>query len=228
MAAAADPPDFIPRKDGCGPLELVREASEDLQSALGFVVTGLCRARVPPVLRGAVMAVAGIALFVEFPAHGAMLYWAPSRETEASGRFFDEGQSGSIIVGENFGIVTDIQTAPDGSLFVTSLSNGAIYRITRNAITVPTPGTPGPVTLTGTAGDDKFVIRLKPGDPTVLQVSVNGGTAQVTGGSGDLAIKTVTISGGGTLTFAGSVNFWWHMRNTGASINVDGGTSGVA
>src|SRR5262249_14532587 len=35
---------------------------------------------------------------------------------------FDEGESESLIVGENFGIVTDIQTGSDGNLYVTSLS----------------------------------------------------------------------------------------------------------
>ena len=34
------------------------------------------------------------------------------------------------ILGEGFGVVTDIESAPDGSLWVASISNGAIYRIT--------------------------------------------------------------------------------------------------
>src|SRR5262249_53718486 len=42
---------------------------------------------------------------------------------------FDEGESESLIAGENFGIVTNIVTGPDGNLYVTSLSNGAVYRI---------------------------------------------------------------------------------------------------
>jgi glucose/arabinose dehydrogenase len=46
---------------------------------------------------------------------------------------FDEGESDSLVVGENFGIVSDIQTGPDGNLYVTSLSNGAVYKITRKA-----------------------------------------------------------------------------------------------
>ena len=33
------------------------------------------------------------------------------------------------IVGENFGIVTNIVTGPDGNLYVTSLTNGAVYMI---------------------------------------------------------------------------------------------------
>ena len=42
---------------------------------------------------------------------------------------FDEGQSGSLVAGRDFGIVTDIATGPDGNLYVTSLGNGAIYMI---------------------------------------------------------------------------------------------------
>jgi len=43
---------------------------------------------------------------------------------------FDEGESEDLIAGENFGIVTNIVTGPDGNLYVTSLSNGAVYKIT--------------------------------------------------------------------------------------------------
>jgi hypothetical protein len=45
---------------------------------------------------------------------------------------FDEGQSKSLLAGENFGIVTNIVTGPDGNLYVTSLSNGAVYMISAN------------------------------------------------------------------------------------------------
>jgi glucose/arabinose dehydrogenase len=41
----------------------------------------------------------------------------------------DLTESESLLIGENFGIVTDIQTGPNGHLFVVSLSNGAIYEI---------------------------------------------------------------------------------------------------
>src|SRR5207253_4943685 len=43
---------------------------------------------------------------------------------------FDEGESESLVAGKNFGIGTDIVTGPDGNLYVTSLSNGAVYMIT--------------------------------------------------------------------------------------------------
>jgi glucose/arabinose dehydrogenase len=42
---------------------------------------------------------------------------------------FDATESESLVVGRDFGITTDIQTAPDGTLYVVSLSNGAVYQI---------------------------------------------------------------------------------------------------
>jgi hypothetical protein len=44
---------------------------------------------------------------------------------------FDITESESLLIGRNFGIVTDIQTGPNGNLFVVSLSQGAIYEIFR-------------------------------------------------------------------------------------------------
>jgi glucose/arabinose dehydrogenase len=42
---------------------------------------------------------------------------------------FDLAESESLLVGRDFGITTDIQTAPNGNLYVVSLSKGAIYEI---------------------------------------------------------------------------------------------------
>ena len=44
---------------------------------------------------------------------------------------FDEGQSARLVAGKNFGIVTNIVTGPDGNLYVTSLTKGAVYMITQ-------------------------------------------------------------------------------------------------
>jgi glucose/arabinose dehydrogenase len=41
----------------------------------------------------------------------------------------DLTESESLIIGKNFGIVTDIQTGPNGHLYVVSLDHGAIYEI---------------------------------------------------------------------------------------------------
>jgi len=45
--------------------------------------------------------------------------------------FHDTTEAESLLVGRNFGIVTDIKTAPNGNLYVVSLSRGAIYEIFR-------------------------------------------------------------------------------------------------
>jgi len=42
---------------------------------------------------------------------------------------FDQTESESLVIGKDFGVTTDIQTGPNGSLFVVSLSNGAVYEI---------------------------------------------------------------------------------------------------
>jgi glucose/arabinose dehydrogenase len=46
---------------------------------------------------------------------------------------FDITESESLLFGTNFGVGTDIQTGPNGNLFVVSLSNGEIYEISRRA-----------------------------------------------------------------------------------------------
>jgi glucose/arabinose dehydrogenase len=46
-------------------------------------------------------------------------------------RKFEITESESLLFGRNFGVSTDIQTGPNGNLFVVSLSNGAIYEVFR-------------------------------------------------------------------------------------------------
>jgi hypothetical protein len=48
---------------------------------------------------------------------------------------FDITESETLLFGTNFGIATDIQTGPNGNLFVVSLSNGAVYEIFRRSST---------------------------------------------------------------------------------------------
>src|SRR6185295_12586731 len=42
---------------------------------------------------------------------------------------FDQTESESLVIGKDFGVTTDIATAPNGNVFVVSLSNGAVYEI---------------------------------------------------------------------------------------------------
>jgi hypothetical protein len=46
--------------------------------------------------------------------------------------FHDPSANRTQIVGTNFGIVTDIQTALNGNLLVVSLADGVIYEIFRS------------------------------------------------------------------------------------------------
>ena len=42
---------------------------------------------------------------------------------------FDITESEEFLIGRNFGVGTDIQTGPNGNLYVVSLSNGAVYEV---------------------------------------------------------------------------------------------------
>ncbi len=44
---------------------------------------------------------------------------------------FDITESESLLIGRNFGVMTDIQTGPNGNLFTTSLLEGVIYEVFR-------------------------------------------------------------------------------------------------
>jgi glucose/arabinose dehydrogenase len=47
---------------------------------------------------------------------------------------FDGKESESLMIGQGFGITTDIQTGPDGCLYTVSNTNNAVYRICRNVV----------------------------------------------------------------------------------------------
>ena len=44
---------------------------------------------------------------------------------------WDITESESLLFGRDFGVATDIETGPNGNLFVVSLDHGAIYEIAR-------------------------------------------------------------------------------------------------
>jgi glucose/arabinose dehydrogenase len=60
---------------------------------------------------------------------------------------YDITESESLLFGFNFGIATDIETGPNGHLFVVSLSDGAVYEIRPKA--TPFTGTAFTAILTG-------------------------------------------------------------------------------
>jgi hypothetical protein len=40
-------------------------------------------------------------------------------------------ESESLLIGTDFGVTTDVETGPNGNLFVVSLTDGAIYEVFR-------------------------------------------------------------------------------------------------
>src|ERR1700730_14141685 len=42
---------------------------------------------------------------------------------------FDITESESLLIGRDFGITTDIETGPNGDLFIVSNTNGAVYQV---------------------------------------------------------------------------------------------------
>jgi aldose sugar dehydrogenase len=46
---------------------------------------------------------------------------------------YDLTESESLLVGRDFGVVSDIQTGADGNLYAVSVTNGAVYKISRRA-----------------------------------------------------------------------------------------------
>jgi uncharacterized repeat protein (TIGR01451 family) len=49
---------------------------------------------------------------------------------------FDITESETLLIGKDFGIGTDIETGPNGNVFVVSITNGAVYEITGNQPTL--------------------------------------------------------------------------------------------
>ena len=69
---------------------------------------------------------------------------------------FDITESESLLFGRDFGVTTDIQTGPNGNLFLVSLSDGAVYEIFNGA-----PGAPGPAALHPRPGGEEAEAKKK-------------------------------------------------------------------
>ncbi|HJW45365.1 MAG TPA: hypothetical protein VJ484_02640, partial [Lysobacter sp.] len=106
-------------------------------AAIGFQTTGALGARyrndlfvgfsIPVPLNGALF---------RFELTGDRMHIAPSDPRLAdrvmdNRTFYDMTEGESLLFGTNFGVVTDIQTGPNGNLYVVSLFNGNVYEIFR-------------------------------------------------------------------------------------------------
>jgi hypothetical protein len=126
----------------------------------------------------------------------------------------DLTESERFLIGANFGIVTDIKTAPNGNLYVVSLSNGAVYEVfsrpegevesftTRltGEEEVPGPGDPdgrgtATVTLNPGAGEVCFAI-------TVANITLPAAAAHIhigeKGVAGDIVVTLTPPDESGT------------------------------
>ena len=87
---------------------------------------------------------------------------------------FDITESESLLIGRDFGITTDIESAPNGDLFIVSNTNSSVYRVTGKQPTLFTASLngaqetpPNSSTATGTA-----TVLLSPDEQTA-RVSLN-------------------------------------------------------
>ena len=87
---------------------------------------------------------------------------------------FDIKESETLLIGRDFGITTDIQSGPNGNLFVVSNSNGAVYEISGKQPTLFTANLTGAqeTPSNNSTGSGSATLLLSP-DETTARVSLN-------------------------------------------------------
>jgi hypothetical protein len=87
---------------------------------------------------------------------------------------FDIKESESLLIGRDFGISTDIQSGPNGNLFVVSNSNGAVYEISGKQPALFTANLTGAqeTPANNSNGTGSATLLLSP-DETTARVSLN-------------------------------------------------------
>jgi glucose/arabinose dehydrogenase len=105
---------------------------------------------------------------------------------------FDLTESETLLVGRDFGITTDIETAPNGNVLIVSNTNGAIYELSARANTIQfasatfntseddtenTPRATITVTRTGDTSGAASIAYRTVDDPSPVRCDVVNGTA---------------------------------------------------
>ncbi|MGI8735240.1 MAG: PQQ-dependent sugar dehydrogenase [Pyrinomonadaceae bacterium] len=96
---------------------------------------------------------------------------------------FDITESESLLIGRDFGITTDIQTGPNGNVYVVSLSNGSVYEIKSkpSQVFVATLGGAQQVPATNSTATGAASLILSPDEETArLSLNFSGLTSQET------------------------------------------------
>jgi plastocyanin len=116
----------------------------------------------------------------------------------------DLGESAEYVVGEGFGVVTHIVTAPDGFVYVSSISAGAVYRI-------------GPAGEIG--GEQPDASAAPSGDASGEVVEITVGTD--TGTANEFIPDEISVPAGATvrLTFVNESDSVPHNLTFGDPIN---------
>lgn len=90
---------------------------------------------------------------------------------------FDLTESESLLIGRDFGVTTDIQTGPNGNVFVVSISNGAVYEIKSKPSLLFTANLNGAqeVPPTSSTGTGTATLLLSPDEKTArVSLSFSG------------------------------------------------------
>ena len=90
----------------------------------------------------------------------------------------DVTESESLLIGNNFGVVTDVETGPDGDLYVVSLTHGAIYRIFATGIALDIDNT---VVSDGSRGQVTGTFTCEAGDVVLLELELTQGSTSASG-----------------------------------------------
>lgn len=90
----------------------------------------------------------------------------------------DVTESESLLIGNSFGVVTDVETGPDGDLYVVSLTNGAIYRIFATGVSIDLDDT---VATDGSRGQVTGTFTCDAGDLVMLQLELSQDGASANG-----------------------------------------------
>lgn len=141
---------------------------------------------------------------------------------------FDGTESETLQIGRGFGTTTDIEQGPDGNLYVVSVTDGAIYKISRIAQGQGGGGESGarvlgPRPVTGTVGTTASVVPVAT-SPTLSFVAqtLAANPRGVTG------LLTARVEAGGKDTFVVSPNTLATPRTPGQSLTGALGRGGVA
>ena len=119
----------------------------------------------------------------------------------------DLGESADYVVGTGFGVVTDIGLSPNDFLYVSSISNGAVYRIGPADLVGGGEETPAPSAAAPSAGSGGEATQVTIGTDSGAALQFDPTTASVPAGATvRLTFENRSTSVPHNLTFSGPIN----------------------